>query len=142
MERAVNKRDNIIVKFANKDKNEKTKNLLVKKSQGSSTQVGKNIQNLKSSCQRNTKAIKDIESEVKMKGDGLGALRQEMSEMSEKITTLQDNVSEASNDLTKKRIDRLMNIFYISSFQNQAKKYDELSKNKAKLSFAEQTLRR
>jgi hypothetical protein len=142
MERAVNKRDNIIVKYSNKDKNEKTKNSLVKKSESSGTQVGKNIQNLKQSCQRNTKAIKDIENEAKLKGDGLGSLRQETREMNEKISALQDSCTDMSNDLIKKRIDRMMNIFYISSFQNQAKKYDELINNKAKLSFAEQTLRR
>lgn len=68
-------------------------------------------------------------------------LSDELEKVSQNFSSLEKEVSEFNGQVVQGKIEKLVGVFKISALQTEAKKYEEVITNTAKLAFPEQQLR-
>ena len=65
----------------------------------------------------------------------------EIEQVGERFSLVEKDVGELNTQTVQGKLEKLIGVFKISALQSEAKKYDELLSNSAKLAFPEQQLK-
>jgi hypothetical protein len=68
-------------------------------------------------------------------------LPENIAEEQGQLTLYEGDLQDSMNSLSEKKIFKIKNVYLISKVQAQARKYDDILNNKAKLSFNKHTLK-
>jgi chromosome segregation ATPase len=124
MERAVYKKESIQLKYTNKASgSDETKN---------PTQITKNIQVLKTAIGEATKGLKEMDSNLRTKENELKNLRVQIENSNDKMNAMDFELQRLIEEISIKRIQRLLIVNNISGLQKKAKAADDIKTNGAK----------
>ena len=71
----------------------------------------------------------------------LTQLNAEIEQVGERFSSVEKDVGELNTQTVQGKLEKLIGVFKISALQSEAKKYDELLSNSAKLAFPEQQVK-
>ncbi|KRX04742.1 hypothetical protein PPERSA_11798 [Pseudocohnilembus persalinus] len=144
MARCVDKRETIQLKYQNTGKSGPVPSKAgstQKSGKDSQAQVHKQISSLKHTLNQTTQSSKQMDGALRKKQQEMDMINGQIEEANDKFTLLESDVNDRSVKLALGKLDKLLNIYQISSLQLQTKRFDALNNKISKLSYPENLLR-